>query len=48
MDGETEFALVGEAPGYSGLREPRYDSDVTIEIIRARLLRMRRLIPFEL
>ena len=43
--GETEFVLVHEAPGYSGLRERRYDSEVTTERIRVKLHRLDDFLP---
>lgn len=43
--GETEFVLVCEAPGYSGLRERRYDSEVTTERIRVKLHRLDDFLP---
>lgn len=38
--GETDFVLVHEAPGYSGLRPRHYDSQVTTEIIRVAVQRL--------
>jgi FkbM family methyltransferase len=43
--GEAEFVLVCEAPGYSGLRERRYDSEVTTERIRVALRRLDDFLP---
>lgn len=42
--GETDFVLVHEAPGYSGLRPRHYDSQVTTEIIRVDVRRLDDLI----
>ncbi|MEO9228664.1 MAG: FkbM family methyltransferase [Devosia sp.] len=38
--GETDFVLVHEAPGYSGLRPRHYDAPVTTEIIRVAVRRL--------
>jgi len=42
--GETDFVLVHEAPGYSGLRPRHYDAPVTTEIIRVDVKRLDDLI----
>lgn len=38
--GETDFVLVHEAPGYSGLRPRHYDAPVTTETIRVDVRRL--------
>lgn len=42
--GETDFVLVHEAPGYSGLRPRHYDAPVTTEVIRVDVKRLDDLI----
>lgn len=39
-EGETDFVLVHEAPGYSGLRPRHYDAPVTTEVIRVDVRRL--------
>ncbi|MFI5071363.1 MAG: FkbM family methyltransferase [Terriglobales bacterium] len=39
-NGEVDFVLVREAPGYSGLLPRHYDSEVTTEIIRVNVQRL--------
>jgi FkbM family methyltransferase len=43
--GETDFVLVHEAPGYSGLMTRNYDSEVTTETIRVTLERLDDIAP---